>query len=285
MTSIPASAGVGLRFPHHRHVQETRPRVPWLEVHPENYMAGGPQLGILESMRRDYPISFHAVGLSLGSVDLPDQEHMTRLRALIDRIEPGLVSDHLSWSIGGGIYLGDLLPLPYTEEALEIVVRNVERAQQALGRPLLIENPSTYLAFRHSTMSEAEFLAEVAWRTGCGILYDVNNIHVSACNLGSDPIAYLSALPADRIGEIHLAGHAVRRFDSGCEIRIDDHGSPVDPAVWALYEQALALFGPVPSLIEWDTNIPDFETLKSEADSAQARLDSVAAGTHRARAA
>lgn len=277
MKSIPASAGIGLRFPHHRHVLETRPKVPWLEVHPENYMAGGAPLRMLESIRRDYPISLHAVGLSLGSAAPLDPVHLSRLKALVERLEPGLVSDHLSWSVAGGTYLGDLLPLPYTDEALDIVTRNVDRTQNALGRPILVENPSAYLAFTHSTMSEAEFLATLARRTGCGILCDVNNIYVSASNLGGDPVAYLAVLPVDRVGEIHLAGHAVRRFDDGSEIRIDDHGSRVAPAVWDLYERALGRFGPVPTLIEWDTNIPTFETLEGEADAAQALLDAFVA--------
>lgn len=282
MKSIPASAGIGLRFPHHRHVLETRPKVPWLEVHPENYMAGGAPLRMLESIRRDYPISLHAVGLSLGSAAPLDSVHLNRLKALIERLDPGLVSDHLSWSVASGIYLGDLLPLPYTDQALDIVARNVDQAQNALGRPILIENLSTYVAFTHSTMSEAEFLAALARSTGCGILCDVNNIYVSVRNLGGDPAVYLAALPADRVGEIHLAGHAVRRFDDGSEIRIDDHGSPVAPPVWDLYEEALGRFGPVPTLIEWDTNIPDFKTLEREAGAAQARLDAslTARGRH-----
>jgi uncharacterized protein len=274
---IPAKAGVGLRFPHHRHVLDEQPAVAWFEVHPENYLAGAP-CRVLETVRRDYPVSLHAVGLSLGSADRPDPDHLARLGRLIERIEPGLVSDHLAWSRAGGIYVADLLPLPYTDEALAIVCRNVDAAQTALGRRLLIENPSTYLRFRHATMGEAEFLAELVRRTGCGLLCDVNNAFVSASNHGLDAAAWLAALPPAAIGEIHLAGHAVRRLDGGGEIRIDNHGSAVDSVVWQLYEQALGLFGPVPTLIEWDVDIPDFPVLEAEAHAAQARLDRVPVG-------
>lgn len=270
---IPASAGIGLRFPHHRHVLESKPKVGWFEVHPENYMAGGAPVGVLDAIRHDTPISLHAVGLSLGGADPVDREHLGRLKALVDRIEPGLISDHLSWSAIDGTYLADLLPLPYTEEALDVAARNIDSVQNALGRSILVENPSTYLAFRHSSLSEPEFLSELARRAGCGILCDVNNAFVSACNLGGDALAYLEALPGHAIGEIHLAGHTVRQFEGGGEIRIDDHGSTVDPAVWSLYERALALYGPVPTLIEWDTNIPSFECLEAESARAQSCLD------------
>jgi uncharacterized protein (UPF0276 family) len=270
---IPASAGIGLRFPHHCYVMEARPDTAWFEIHPENYMAGGEPLRCLESIRHDTPVSFHAVGLSLGSASPAGGDHLARLRALANRIEPGLVSDHLSWSVVDGTYLADLLPLPYTEEALDIVAANVDQAQTALGRTLLVENPSTYLAFTHSTMPEHEFLAELAQRTGCGILCDVNNIYVSARNLGTDPKVYLDALPVEAIGEIHLAGHALRPLGEGREIRIDDHGSAVDPEVWRLYEYALRRFGPAPTLIEWDTDIPAFPVLEAEAQKAQNLLE------------
>lgn len=271
---IPAQAGIGLRFPHHRHVAETGPATPWFEVHAENYMAGGAPLRHLENIRRDYPISLHAVGLSLGSTDPIDTDHLNRLKCLAERIEPGLISDHLSWSAVDGVYLADLLPLPYTYEALSVVADNIDRVQNALGRTILVENPSTYLSFTASLIDEPEFLATLALRTGCGILLDVNNIYVSARNLNLDPYAYFPALVGARVGEIHLAGHAVRQLDNGQEIRIDDHGSKVDPAVWALYRHALDLFGPVPTLIEWDTEIPDFTLLEQEAAQAQRCLDS-----------
>jgi uncharacterized protein (UPF0276 family) len=270
---VPASAGIGLRFPHHRHVAETRPATAWFEVHAENYMAGGAPLAYLETIRRDYPISLHAVGLSLGSADPLDADHLARLKTLTDRIQPGLVSDHMSWSAIDGVYLADLLPLPYTEEALAVVADNIDRVQTALGRAILVENPSTYLSFTASIIDEPEFLAELARRTGCGILCDVNNIYVSARNLGADPYDYFPALVAAPIGEIHLAGHAVRQLDGAQEIRIDDHGSAVAPEVWALYAHALSLFGPVPTLIEWDTGIPAFSVLEVEAAQARQLLD------------
>ena len=277
---IPAKAGIGLRFPHHQAVADTRPEVAWFEVHTENYMDGGTSPRYLDAIRSDYPLSLHGVGLSLGSVEEIDPAHLERVRRVVDRVEPGLVSEHLSWSIVGAAYLADLLPLPMTEEALEVVCRHVDQAQAYLKRSLLIENPSTYLRFRHSTIPEWEFLARVAQRTGCGILCDVNNIYVSACNHGWDASNYLAALPPAAVGEIHLAGHAVRKLDDGQTLRIDDHGSRVAPAVWALYAEALARFGPVPTLIEWDTAVPPLEVLLDEA----ARARTVVERTERERA-
>jgi uncharacterized protein (UPF0276 family) len=242
-------------------------------------MGGGTPLKHLEAIRRDYPISLHGVGLSLGSAEGLDAAHLERTRQVARRIEPGLVSDHLSWSLVGGNYLGDLLPLPMTEEALDIVCRNVQQFQDCLRRPVLVENPSTYVQFRHAAIPEWEFLAALAARTGCGILCDVNNIFVSASNHGWDARAYLAGLPASSIGEIHLAGHALRELGDGRSLRIDDHGCAVDAAVWALYREAIARFGPVPTLIEWDNNIPPLETLMAEADKASAIL-LAAAGRH-----
>lgn len=269
---IPARAGIGLRFAHHRVVAETRPDVAWLEVHTENYLGGGPPLAYLEAIRAQYPLSFHGTGLSLGSADGLDREHLERIRRTVERLQPQLVSEHLAWSVVGGRYLADLLPLPMTEEALGVVCRNVEEAQDRLGRRILIENPSTYLTWRHSTIPEWEFLAALVARTGCGILCDVNNVFVSACNLHWDPLQYLAGLPAEAIGEIHLAGHSVRAFEGGRCVRIDDHGSRVAGEVWVLYERALARFGPVPTLIEWDTNVPAIEVLVEEARKAATRL-------------
>ncbi len=266
--SIPAHAGIGLRFPHHRIVTETRPDIAWFEVHTENYMGGGMPLRYLDAIRHDYPISLHGVGLSLGSAEAIEGPHLSRVRDVVTRVEPGLISEHLSWSVVGGAYLADLLPLPMTEEALDVVCRHVDQVQDVLGRRLLVENPSSYLQFKHSTIPEWEFVSAVAGRTGCGILCDVNNIYVSACNHGWDASAYLAALPKDAIGEIHLAGHTVKEI-GGCTLRIDDHGSRVGPEVWALYREALARFGPVPTLIEWDTNIPAFEVLLDEASQAE----------------
>jgi uncharacterized protein len=271
--SIPATGGIGLRFQHHQPVVDTRPDVAWFEVHAENYFGGGTPLRFLETIRRDYPISLHGIGLSLGSADGLDRGHLNRVRQLIDRIQPGLVSEHLSWSIVDGVYLADLLPLPMTEEALDIVCRNVEIAQAALQRRMLIENPSTYLRFRHSTIPEWEFLAAVAERTGCGILCDVNNVFVSASNHGWDASAYVAALPARAIGEIHLAGHTAQSLADGRLLCIDDHGSRVPPAVWALFGEALTHYGAVPTLIEWDTNVPELDVLLDEAVHARWSLD------------
>lgn len=274
--AIPAAIGVGLRAPHIAEVIATRPAIGWLEVHAENYMGGGPALAQLDAIRRDYPLSLHGVGLSLGSAEGLDAEHLRRFKSLIGRTEPMLVSEHLSWSATGGTYLNDLLPLPYTEESLTIVARNVAIAQDALGRRFLIENPSSYLRFRHSTIPEPEFLTELVRRTGCGLLCDVNNIHVACANLGGTPEDYLDALPAAAVGEIHLAGHSpVAR--GGRTLLIDDHGSPVAPAVWQLYRRALARFGLVPSLVEWDKALPSLAVLLGEARAAEsmarARVD------------
>jgi uncharacterized protein (UPF0276 family) len=277
---IPAQAGIGLRLPHHAQVLASHPQAAWLEVHPENYMADEHSLAELEAIRAHYPLSLHAVGLSLGSAAGVDRAHIDRLRRLVRRLEPGLVSDHLSWSIAGGHYLPDLLPLPYTEEALGIVCRNVEQVQEGLARKILLENPSTYLRFAASAIPECEFLAAVAQRTGCGVLFDVNNVYVSARNqqvdAGQALIAWLEALGGVTVGEIHLAGHAVVATPAGAELRIDDHGDHVCAEVWQLYEQALAGLGACPTLIEWDTRLPAFGVLQAEAAAAQQRLDAVA---------
>ena len=269
--SVPAAAGIGLRFQHHRAVLDTRPDVVWLEVHTETYM-GAASIGTLEAVRQHYPVSLHGVGLSLGSADGLDAAHLARVRDLVRRIEPGLVSEHLSWSAVGGTYLADLLPLPMTEEALDVVCRHVEQTQDALQRRILVENPSTYLRYRHSTIAEWDFLAAVAQRTGCGILCDVNNVYVSAFNHGWDAAAYLQALPAHAVGEIHLAGHTLKELEGGRAVRIDDHGSRVAPEVWALYALALARFGAVPTLIEWDTDVPRLDVLLDEAAHAAVLL-------------
>ena len=265
---VPARAGIGLRFQHHHAVATGRPAVAWLEVHAENYFGGGEPLAYLEQIRRDYPLSVHGVGLSLGSAQGVAVDHLRRVQGLVERIEPGLVSEHLSWSVVDGTYLADLLPLPLTEEALGVMCRNVDLVQARLGRRILLENPSSYLRYRHSTIPEWEFLAAVARRTGCGVLCDVNNIFVSSSNHGWDASAYLAAVPSTAVGEIHLAGHSVRRFEAGQILRIDDHGSQVPPEVWALYAEALRRFGAVPTLIEWDTDVPPLEVLLGEASRA-----------------
>ncbi len=269
---LPSRAGIGLRAQHVGELLATRPAVPWLEVHPENYMSGGAALASLEAVRREYPVSLHGVGLSLGTAGEIDARHLIRVKSLVDHIEPCLVSEHLSWSTAGGVYLNHLLPLPYTEETLAVVAGHIHEVQDALGRRILIENPSSYLRFRHSSMAEPHFLAELARRTGCGLLCDVNNIYVSARNLGLDAASYLDALPAHGIGEIHLAGHAENDAD-GRVILIDDHGSPVAAPVWNLYERALERFGPVPTLIEWDTDIPELAVLLAEAGIADRMLN------------
>jgi len=273
--ALPSGAGIGLRAPHVGELLATRPAVPWLEVHPENYMSGGPALVLLEAVRREYPVSLHGVGLSLGTAEDIDARHLSRLRSLVDRLEPCLVSEHLSWSTAGGAYLNHLLPLPYTDETLRVVADHIDEVQNALGRRILIENPSSYLRFRHSSMTEPHFLAELARRTGCGLLCDVNNIYVSAWNVGLDAGSYLDALPAPAIGEIHLAGHAANDAD-GRTILIDDHGSPVTAPVWKLYQRALERFGSVPTLIEWDTDLPELSVLLGEASVADRLLEAFA---------
>lgn len=267
---VPAHAGIGLRSPHHRDFLDARPPVGFVEVHSENYMAaGGPLLHYLEQTRRDYPLSLHGVALSLGSAEAPDRDHLRRVRALIDRFDPFLVSEHLAWTTTDGTYLNDLLPVPCDEATLDVVADNVDAAQDALGRTLLIENPSSYLRYRRSTMTEPAFLAELARRTGCGLLLDVNNVAVSAFNLGFDARAYLAAVPVDAVRQIHLAGHAVNDVGDRL-VRIDDHGSRVSAEVWDLHAAAIARFGAVPTLVEWDSRLPALDVLVAEAARADA---------------
>ena len=261
-------AGIGLRSPHLAEIARDRPVTGFLEIHAENYLAGSPARRTIEHLRRDYEFSVHAVGLSLGSAEGLDQAHLGRVAALIERLEPQLVSDHLSWSVAGGHYFNDLLPLPYTEEALAVVVRNVQRLQERLGRRVSIENPSCYLAFGHSTLSEPEFLAELARRSGCGLLLDANNVVVTAHNLRLDPMDWLAPLPAEAITEYHLAGHAVNDAD-GQRVLIDDHGSPVSEAVLGLFGEIVRRYGKRPALVEWDTDIPALDVLLDEARRAE----------------
>ncbi len=277
---IPARAGIGLRHPHVQEFLDHAQPVGWVEVHSENYLAGGGlRLQALERIRRDLPVSCHGVGLSLGSADGLDAAHLATLRHLFDRIEPGLVSEHISWSVAGGVYYNDLLPLPLTEEALAVLCRNVDRAQEAFGRRILIENPSTYLDFETSRIPEPEFIAEAVRRTGCGMLLDVNNIHVSAHNRGFDALDYLARIPAAAVGEIHVAGHATRML-GGEAVLIDDHGSRTIAAVWSLLDAALARTGPVPVLVEWDTDIPALAVLLAEAEIADAAIQSLPPPRH-----
>jgi uncharacterized protein len=265
------SVGVGLRAPHYGEFLDDRPPVGWLEVHSENYFgAGGWDLHVLDRVRRDYPISLHGVGLSLGSADTRAAAHLAKLKRLVARVEPALISEHLCWGAAAGTHLNDLLPLPYTREALDLMCERVDWMQDTLGRRVLIENVSTYVAFRDADMNEAEFIAELSQRTGCGILLDVNNLYVNGRNHGFDPQPLFDVIPVTAVEEIHLAGHLVAD-----DCLIDHHGDRVAAAVWALYEAALKRFGAVPTLIEWDTNIPPFETLLEEAQRAQARLGRV----------
>ncbi len=264
-----SGVGVGFKPQHGDTILAHPPRGAWFEVHPENYMgAGGPRLRQLDAVRQDHEISLHGVGLSLGQAEGVAEEHLTRLGALADRYAPAVVSEHLSFSFGGGRYLNDLAPLPYTEETLDVVAANVQRVQEALKRPILVENPSVYLSWAHNTLSETAFLADLVARTGCGLLLDVNNVFVSATNLGTAPETYLEALPMAAVGEIHLAGHARRTVD-GVSLLLDDHGSVVSDPVWALYARTVETMGPVPTLIEWDCRVPPFATLWAEAEKAR----------------
>jgi len=269
---LPVASGIGLRAAHHECVAAERPGIAWLEVHTENFLGGGATPDLLEALRARYAISLHGVGLSLGSAEGLDEHHLSRIAALVRRIDPAAVSDHVSWSVTRGVYFNDLLPIPYDEEALDVIARNVTRFQEAIGRPVMVENPSTYLRHVQSDRAEPQFLAELCQRTGCGLLLDVNNVFVSAENHGLDARAYLASVAHLPIGEIHLSGHHLRQIGNR-SIRIDDHGSPVSDPVWSLYEHALALIGRRPTLIEWDSALPPLETLLDEAGKAQARLD------------
>ena len=272
---LPARAGIGLRGPHIDELLATKPALDWLEVHSENYFgSGGQALRQLDHVRDDYALSLHGVGLSLGSTDPLNLSHLNKLKGLISRIEPHSVSEHLCWSSIGGRFLNDLLPLPYSEEALVVVCRNIQHAQEFLGRRLLIENVSSYIRFSDETLNEWDFLAEVARRCDCDILLDVNNIYVSAINHGFDARHYLAAIPPARVAEIHLAGHESDVAEGGSDsFLIDTHSRPVDDAVWSLYADALQRFGPRPTLIEWDSDLPTLAVLLGEADKAQQILD------------
>jgi uncharacterized protein (UPF0276 family) len=270
---LPAAAGVGFKPEHFDQIRATAPAMGFLEVHAENYMgAGGLPHHMLTQLRRDHALSLHGVGLSIGGADALDRDHLGRLRALCDRYQPDSFSEHLAWSSHGGDYLNDLLPLPYTDETLAQVCAHVTQVQDALGRRMLLENPSTYVLFAQSVIPETEFLAEVVARTGCGLLLDVNNVFVSATNHRTDALAYLAAFPLAAVGEIHLGGHAEEDLPSG-PLLIDAHGSPVADPVWALYAAVLGRTGPLPTLIEWDNDVPDWPVLLAEVRRAQAVLD------------
>ncbi len=269
ITPLPDVAGIGLRTPHTAQVRAERPPIGWFEVHSENYFVdGGPALAALDAIRAEYPISLHGVGLSLGSADALDTGHLARLKRLAARIEPAAISEHLCWGRIDGRHLNDLLPLPFTEEALALVCERVDAVQAALGRPLLVENVSAYLRFDSDAMAEWDFVAAVAQRTGCKLLFDVNNVYVNAVNHGFDPLVYLAAIPGDAVAEIHLAG-----FDASSPCLIDTHGARVAPPVWALYRATIDRFGPKPTLIEWDTDLPALDVLLDEAAIAQSILE------------
>lgn len=269
---VPACAGVGLKPQHFSHILENLPAIGWFEIHPENYlMPGGPMLHYLGRIREHYPLSFHSVGMSLGSAEGVDENHIGKLKVLSDRFEPALVSDHLSWSRWRQTALNDLLPMPYTEGALRIMADNIDRVQEILGRVIAIENPSSYFDLAGADMPEWEFLVQLAQRTGATILLDINNIYVSACNHGWDAAAYIEHIPAGLVTEIHLAGHTIQHTDFG-EVRIDDHGARVCDEVCDLYRFAVAHLGRFPTLIEWDTEVPEFTVLEAEAELADAVL-------------
>ena len=273
-STVPARAGVGLKAQHYEAVLDSRPDLGWFEVHAENYMgAGGPPHHYLARIRRDYPISLHGVGLSIGGAAPLDEAHLARFKDLAERYEPGLVSEHLAWSTHDDVYFNDLLPLPYTDETVARVSDHLGRMQDVVGHRVLLENPSTYVTFRESTMSEIDFLKAVVKRSGCGLLLDVNNVMVSATNQGLAPEAYIDAFPLEHVGEIHLGGHSREDDDQGNTLLIDAHDRPVDDAVWRLYVRALARGGAKPTLIEWDNDLPDWATLYAEAQSAQRQLD------------
>jgi len=268
---IPARGGVGLKAEHYRTIVETLPDVGFFELHAENYMgAGGPPHRYLSAIRERYPLSLHGVGLSIGADRPLDEDHLQRLKRLIERYRPGLFSEHLAWSSHDSSFLNDLLPVPYTAETLTRVIEHIDQVQNALRRQMLLENPSTYLAFAESTYSEIDFIAEVVRRTGCGLLLDVNNVYVASTNQEWDPIAYIEAYPLAHVQEIHIAGYTREADDKGRPLLIDTHNRPVEEIVWSLYAHAVTLIGPVPTLIEWDADVPDWPTLKREADRAEA---------------
>jgi len=265
MTNLPdRTVGIGLRQPHYREVFERTPALGFLEVHSENFfLDGGASMHALERARAAYPISLHGVGLSLGSADALAQVHLAKLKRLVDRVEPTLISEHLSWGSLGARHFNDLLPMPHTREVLALLSERVDRVQTVLNRSILIENVSAYVAYRDDDMTETALLAELARRTGCGILLDINNLYVNAVNFGFDPVARLAELSPDAIGEMHLAGHTAA---DGC--LIDTHGTRVCAEVWALFEEACRRFGPKPTLIEWDTDLPTLDVLLDEAATA-----------------
>ena len=270
VSNLPACAGVGFKPEHFRDILAAPQPLGFFEVHAENYMgAGGPPHAQLGALRERYTLSVHGVGLSIGSMEPLNREHLMRLKLLCERYQPESFSEHLAWSSHNDIYLNDLLPLPYTPHTLARVTEHIDEVQTALGRQMLLENPSTYIRFSESTIPEIDFLTEVSKRTGCGLLLDINNVFVSAKNHGAQPLAYLDSFPFDRVKEIHLGGHDEEVDEVGGPLLIDTHASPITEAVWSLYSHVIARAGALPTLIEWDNDVPDWPTLRHEATLAQ----------------
>ncbi len=270
ISNLPAHAGVGFKLEHFRDILAAAQPIGFFEVHAENYMgAGGPPHAQLGALRERYALSVHGVGLSIGSMQPLDSDHLALLKVLCNRYKPESFSEHLAWSSHAGVYFNDLLPLPYTRQTLARVAEHIDEVQTALGRTMLLENPSHYIGIAESTIPEIDFLTEVARRTGCGLLLDVNNVFVSAKNHGTDPLSYLEAFPLDRVREVHLGGHDEELDDAGGPLLIDTHASSVADAVWTLYAHLIARTGPIPTLIEWDNNLPDWPTLRAQAIAAQ----------------
>jgi len=281
-SNLPACTGVGFKPAHFRDILAAAQPIGFFEVHAENYMgAGGPPHAQLGALRERYALSVHGVGLSIGSMRPLNRDHLVRLKMLCDRYAPESFSEHLAWSSHDDVYLNDLLPLPYTQQTLRRVAEHIDEVQTALGRQMLLENPSTYIRYDDSTIPEVDFLTEVSKRTGCGLLLDVNNVFVSAKNHGTQPLSYLDSFPLDRVKEVHLGGHDEETDDIGAPLLIDTHGSPIAEAVWTLYAHVIARTGPIPTLIEWDNNVPDWQTLRAEAVAAQ----DILSGASRASAA
>lgn len=285
--TIPPRAGAGLKPAHVEAILNDDYRIGFLEVHAENYMGdGGAPHRALTAIRQKFPISVHGVGLSIGSENGLDAAHIDRLKSVVDRYEPGLVSEHLAWSTHDNSYYNDLLPVPYDQPTLDRVCAHLHVVQDTLKRKILLENPSTYLQFEQSTMSETDFVREIAQRTGCGLLLDINNVFISATNQNYKPLTYLSEFPLDRVEEIHLAGHATDTDDEGATLLIDAHDRPVDDAVWKLYDIVIGQIGPMPTLVEWDNDVPDWPVLRREAmladDILRRRADTYMLGTRHA---
>jgi uncharacterized protein len=268
--NLPARAGVGFKPQHFRDIIAASQPIGFFEVHAENYMgAGGPPHAQLSALRERHALSIHGVGLSIGSMAPLDRDHLARVKRVCDRYQPESFSEHLAWSSHNGVYFNDLLPLPYTPQTLQRVAEHIDQVQNTLGRTMLLENPSSYVRLADSTIAEVDFISEVSKRTGCGLLLDINNVFVSAKNDGTEPLVYLDTFPLEGVKEIHLGGHHEDADDAGVPLLIDDHGAPVADAVLMLYRHAIARTGPLPTLIEWDNNVPDWQTLRAEAAAAQ----------------